>query len=91
MVTLAENPRTAYGCRRAPRAWSFLAASVSSTASAVNFTDQRSRITDQQFGDSDDLFIDRRSLVIERSADAHGSTRLATNAAGGVVETMNYL
>ncbi len=47
-------------------------------------------ITDQKFRVSGDLFIDHYSLIIERSADAHGSTRIVTDAAGKVVEDMNY-
>ena len=64
--------------------------SVTSTSSVVNFNNQRSRITDQKFRVSGDLFIDHYSLIIERSADAHGSTRIMTDATGKVVEDMNY-
>ena len=64
--------------------------SIPSAASVVNFNNQRSRINDQKFGFSDDLFIDHCSLLFERSADAHGSTRIVTDATGKVVEDMNY-
>ena len=47
--------------------------------------------TDQKtIGISERLFIDHYPLVIERSADAHGSTRLVTDATGKVVQDMNY-
>ncbi len=63
--------------------------STTSAPSVVNFNNQRPRITDQKCGSSDDLFIDHYSLIIERSADAHGSTRIVTDATGKVVEDMN--
>ncbi len=58
--------------------------------SGVNFLDQRSRITNQKRRTSNDLIIAHYSLAIERSAGAHGNTRIVTDATGKVVEDMNY-
>ena len=84
MVTMAEQPRQWHISRR------FARPLLSSVPSVVDFNNQRSRTTDQQFGCSDDLLIDHCPLVIERSADAHGSTRMLVNSTGGVVQTYNY-
>ena len=65
--------------------------SVISASSVVNPTDHGSMTTDQKtIGISERLFTDHYSLLIERSADARGSTRLATDATGKVVQDMNY-
>ena len=64
---------------------------LSSAASVVNPTDHGSMNTDQKtIGISERLFIDRYPLVIERSADAHGNTRLVSDVTGKVVDDMNY-
>jgi RHS repeat-associated protein len=58
--------------------------------SGVNFLDQRSRITNQKRRTSNDLIIAHYSLAIERSAGAHGNTRIVTDATGKLVEDTNY-
>ena len=63
----------------------------SSASSVVNPTDHGSMTTEKKaIGISERLFIDHYPLVIERTADAHGSTRLVTDATGKVVQGVNY-